>query len=136
MLMATQASICRSAEESSTQQTSLRCLECRHTGQTRKAHCRLSFSVHCNGVNDSLNGASCTAFFHPRKLNPTLTCVHCCYFRASCSATSRVASAKAYSKPTYVFEIAQGVQRRPPSTTVFTVSHITEEQIARKAKAT
>lgn len=56
--MATQASARHSAKESSTQEeTSLRCLECRHTGHTRKACSKLSFRA-------------------------KLTCLHCCFLQS------------------------------------------------------
>ena len=43
-LMLTQSRARRSAKERYAQQTTLGCLVCKHTGQTRKAHCRLNSS--------------------------------------------------------------------------------------------
>ena len=51
-IMATQVSACRTAIESTTQRTSHRPLECRHTGQIRKAHCKLN-SLYAGIFSDS-----------------------------------------------------------------------------------
>jgi len=96
--------------------------ECRRTGPARKARGMLSFCVHSNHFSDHLNGASCTAFFRSRQLDPKRTCLHCCYFKAPCSDPSRVPSPNARSN---VCEIEGSTARTASCCIVHLVFHVT-----------